>query len=175
MFYYNGIPFPFRGQAMSKLIGEPIKVYRNKESSVTAFIWRRRLYRVLEVLSWWREPAEWWDGNWDYRIPATITAGNYGSEDTPVVWSVDLADRLKTLGETDPFDPTSVRVIEYNLNGTVKGEVPSQYEEAPPIGAGIAVIQHADTYTDTTAGPVLDDLGIPYTEMPSKIEESIRL
>ena len=47
---------------MSKLIGEPVKVHKNKDSMITAFIWRKRLYRVLEVVSWWREPSEWWDG-----------------------------------------------------------------------------------------------------------------
>ena len=46
---------------MSKLIGEPIKVHQNKDSMITAFIWRRRLYRVLEVLDWWRETSEWWN------------------------------------------------------------------------------------------------------------------
>ena len=48
---------------MSKLIGEPIRVHRKEDaSSITAFIWRKRLYRVDEVIGWWREPAEWWHG-----------------------------------------------------------------------------------------------------------------
>jgi len=47
---------------MSKLIGEPVKVHENKESLIDAFIWRKRLYRVLEVVGWWREPSEWWKG-----------------------------------------------------------------------------------------------------------------
>jgi hypothetical protein len=47
---------------MSKLIGEPVKVHENKKSLIDAFIWRRRLYRVLEVIGWWREPSEWWSG-----------------------------------------------------------------------------------------------------------------
>jgi len=29
---------------------------------ITAFIWRKRLYRVFEVVGWWREPTEWWNG-----------------------------------------------------------------------------------------------------------------
>ena len=45
---------------MTKLINEPITVHQNKNSSPTAFIWRKRLYRVIEVFDWWREPAEWW-------------------------------------------------------------------------------------------------------------------
>ena len=47
---------------MSKLIGEPVKAHTDKESSLTAFIWRRRLYRVVEVHDWWWEPSEWWNG-----------------------------------------------------------------------------------------------------------------
>jgi hypothetical protein len=47
---------------MSKLIGEQITVHRNKDSRLTAFIWRRRLYIVLDVIGWWREPSRWWDG-----------------------------------------------------------------------------------------------------------------
>jgi len=46
---------------MTKLIGEPVKVHR-KDSVITAFIWRKRLYRVNEVVKWWREPSEWWNG-----------------------------------------------------------------------------------------------------------------
>ena len=47
---------------MSKLIGEPVKVHRAKDSLISAFIWRKLLYRVEEVISWWREPSEWWNG-----------------------------------------------------------------------------------------------------------------
>jgi hypothetical protein len=47
---------------MSRLINEPVKVYQNNGSIITAFIWRKRLYRVLDVVSWWREPSEWWNG-----------------------------------------------------------------------------------------------------------------
>ena len=45
---------------MSKLIGEPVKVHLGKDALPDAFIWRKRLYCVEEVISWWREPAEWW-------------------------------------------------------------------------------------------------------------------
>ncbi|MFC1963144.1 DUF6504 family protein [Chloroflexota bacterium] len=47
---------------MSKLIGEPVKVHRSEDLLVAAFIWRKRFYRVLEVIGWWREPSEWWAG-----------------------------------------------------------------------------------------------------------------
>jgi len=47
---------------MSKLIGESVKVCRKDGSSIAAFIWRKRLYRVDGVIGWWREPSEWWNG-----------------------------------------------------------------------------------------------------------------
>jgi hypothetical protein len=61
---------------MSKLIGEPIKVhFREKESVMTAFIWRKRLYKVVEVLGWWREPDEWWNGK-AMRLFVRVNAQN---------------------------------------------------------------------------------------------------
>jgi hypothetical protein len=62
MFYYNYILFPFGDAAMFKLIGEPVKVHLDKDDLVSAFIWRKRLYRVEDVLDWWREPGDWWNG-----------------------------------------------------------------------------------------------------------------
>lgn len=47
---------------MTRFIDEPITVHVSKELRPTAFIWRKRLYRVTEILYWWREPAEWWNG-----------------------------------------------------------------------------------------------------------------
>ena len=75
MFYYNYIPFPYGGSTVSKLIGEPVKVHRKKDSSITAFIWRKRLYRVNEVIGWWREPSEWWNGK-AVRLFVRVNATN---------------------------------------------------------------------------------------------------
>ena len=47
---------------MSKLIGEPVKVHEDKDALPDAFIWRKKFYRVNQVLGWWREPDEWWHG-----------------------------------------------------------------------------------------------------------------
>ena len=60
---------------MSKLIGDPIRVHQNRESELTAFIWRKRLYKVLKVLDWWREPSEWWDGK-AIRLYMRVNARN---------------------------------------------------------------------------------------------------
>ena len=47
---------------MSKLIVEPIRFHINSGQTKISFIWRKRLYKVENILSWWREPAEWWNG-----------------------------------------------------------------------------------------------------------------
>lgn len=47
---------------MSRYIDEPITVHVNHEMRPTAFIWRKRLYRVSGILAWWREAADWWNG-----------------------------------------------------------------------------------------------------------------
>ena len=47
---------------MSKLIGEPIRVHLDKDLMPVAFIWRKRLYSVVELIGWWREPSDWWGG-----------------------------------------------------------------------------------------------------------------
>jgi hypothetical protein len=61
MFYYNQVPLGVK--VMSKLINEPITVHLIKDLQITAFIWRKRLYRVTEAFDWWREPSEWWEGD----------------------------------------------------------------------------------------------------------------
>ena len=47
---------------MSKLIIEPILIHLDDNKTKMSFIWRKKLYRVDDILSWWREPAEWWNG-----------------------------------------------------------------------------------------------------------------
>ena len=60
---------------MSKLIGEPVRAHVKDDATVTAFIWRKRLYRVKEVLGWWREPSEWWQDK-DLRFFVRVVATN---------------------------------------------------------------------------------------------------
>ena len=63
---------------VSRHIDEPITVHINRGSIPTAFIWRRRLYRVVEILSWWREASEWWNGE-PVRTLIRVTADCRGA------------------------------------------------------------------------------------------------
>jgi hypothetical protein len=60
---------------MSKLIDEPVKVHQGNDSTIAAFIWRKRLYRVLDVVGWWREPSQWWSGK-SMRLYIRVNARN---------------------------------------------------------------------------------------------------
>ena len=43
---------------MSKLVEEPVKVQQTKDSMITTFMLRSRLYLVVDMSSWLREPSE---------------------------------------------------------------------------------------------------------------------
>ena len=47
---------------MSKLFNEPIAIHCKEGNPPDAFIWRRRFYRVENIIRWWRQPAAWWNG-----------------------------------------------------------------------------------------------------------------
>ena len=46
---------------MSKVIDEHISVHVSDSSVLSAFIWRKRFYRVSSILCCWCEPAAWWN------------------------------------------------------------------------------------------------------------------
>ena len=60
---------------MVKMINEPIIIHQDKPNVVSAFIWRKWLYRVLEIIGWWREPGKWWD-NKPVRYYTRVNARN---------------------------------------------------------------------------------------------------
>ena len=66
---------------MGKLVQETIETHVGKDSVPDAFIWRKRLYRVVEVLSRWHEPVDWWNDSSPHffiRVNArNITEGTY--------------------------------------------------------------------------------------------------
>ena len=60
LFYYNIIPWC--GFKMCKIINEPVTVYEPNGSLPKAFIWRKRLYRISQIIGNYREPSRWWQG-----------------------------------------------------------------------------------------------------------------
>lgn len=87
MFYYNRHTLSGRGGVVSRLINEPVTVHISRNSALTAFIWRRRLYRVIDVLAWWREPVQWWKGE-TVRLFIRVSAA-HSTEGTYELCKVD--------------------------------------------------------------------------------------
>ena len=72
--FYIISPAPVKGGGkVPRVVDEPISVYINKKSVLSAFIWRKRFYRVSGVLCWWREPSAWWNQE-PVRLLIRITA-----------------------------------------------------------------------------------------------------
>jgi len=42
---------------------------------ITDFTWRKRPYEVVEIVDWWREPSDWWNGK-SMRLFVRVNARN---------------------------------------------------------------------------------------------------
>lgn len=75
--------------------------------------------------------ADWWNGDWPYRVPIEVNAAGYARNDKPVEVSINFTTLLQTLGEFDSFDSNSIRVIEVdNDDNPVDADVPFQFDIA---------------------------------------------
>ncbi len=63
-----------------RIINEPIIVHEGINSDPAAFIWRRRLYRIINILSRWHEPSAWWNGEPVRYLVRVSAAGRSGIE-----------------------------------------------------------------------------------------------
>ena len=68
----------------------------------------------------------WWDEDWDYRLPLTLTASSYDVAGPPVLVSIDFDDHLATLGDSGSFDEDSLRVVLQDCSLGLP-ELPSQF------------------------------------------------
>jgi len=76
MFYIMVITFILEVNHMSRLIDEHIEIQKEQSSMITAFTWENRFYKVIGILNWWREPAEWWNGELT-RLFLRVNARNH--------------------------------------------------------------------------------------------------
>ncbi|MGD1993928.1 MAG: hypothetical protein PVI59_12105, partial [Anaerolineae bacterium] len=78
----------------------------------------------------------WWDIDWHYRVPLTIDAGVYTRTQEPVEYGISFTQAWTELGRTGlTFDTSSVRVVEYASDGSLVGEVASQFDPAADYDA----------------------------------------
>ncbi|MCP4917133.1 MAG: hypothetical protein GY913_09430, partial [Proteobacteria bacterium] len=68
----------------------------------------------------------WWDADWPYRLPLTVTASSWDVDGPPVLVEVDFSAALDDLGDSDDFDPDSLRVVVQDCSLDLP-ELPSQF------------------------------------------------
>jgi uncharacterized repeat protein (TIGR02543 family) len=61
----------------------------------------------------------WWNGVARYRVGVSIGANGFARSDKPAEAPINFTTLLAGLGETGPFDPNSLRVVEINAAGQV--------------------------------------------------------
>ena len=66
-------------------------------------------------------PFQWWNSTWNYRVPYTTDAPLYNKTDVFATTEINFTDILKNqLGVSNTFDENSIRVIEYNPDGSLR-------------------------------------------------------
>ncbi len=90
----------------------------------------------VKVLSAAPAQGDWWDKSWKYRQLVEINVGNYERENYPISVPVNFTDEFAKNGSPQTFDENSLRVIEYDANGKVLKEIPSQLDRADDYDAG---------------------------------------
>ncbi len=96
------------------------------------------------------DDGSWWDSNWPYRLPLTLTAASTDVEGPPVLVEVDFAAHLATLGASGTFDANSLRVVIQDCDLS-QPELTSQFLDAVE---GLAEQQDHAASTGDSSGTV---------------------
>ena len=76
-------------------------------------------------------PNDWWNAQWRYRVPITISSNGVARTDKPAEISINFTALLAGLGVNGAFDPNSLRVIEVDgTNQVLNDAVPFQFDPA---------------------------------------------
>ena len=84
-------------------------------------------YVALEIGT--ESSFEWWDPSWHFRILVKVTAGTYDLENEPISVCINFTKLLTESAVHGVFDENSVRVVEYESDGSIVGEVVSQFDK----------------------------------------------
>ncbi|HDR53301.1 MAG TPA: hypothetical protein ENN60_01330 [archaeon] len=77
---------------------------------------------------------DWWNASWSYRYCMVADTGAYSREDWPIEHSVNFTSVLWSEGDSLPFDPDTLRVVEHNTStGAVIYQLPFQFDIIPGI------------------------------------------
>lgn len=71
----------------------------------------------------------WWDDDWDYRVPVDVDANGYARHEMPVEMQLDFEPLLDAVGATAGLNVDSLRIIEIDGDGAVvDANVPFQFD-----------------------------------------------
>ncbi len=80
--------------------------------------------------------SNWWNVNWNYRIPITVEPLNTEQDTRPVAATINFTVALKAVHSRGIFVSNTIRLIEVNSSGTVLDEaIPLQFDFAPDFHA----------------------------------------
>ncbi len=65
-------------------------------------------------------PFSWWNTSWNDRQPYTLTASSYAKPNIRMITKINFTELLKNLSVTGIFDLNSIRIVEYNSDGSAK-------------------------------------------------------
>jgi uncharacterized membrane protein len=77
-----------------------------------------------------RYDDSWWNASWHYRMKIEVNASNFSRFDWPVESDMNFTAILSSLNVSGTFDRNSTRVVEYNSSGSIRHELPSQFDIA---------------------------------------------
>ncbi|MEM5799496.1 MAG: hypothetical protein QXZ43_02425, partial [Candidatus Aenigmatarchaeota archaeon] len=78
---------------------------------------------------------EWWNTTWHYRVKIEINATKFDRLDWPIEKELNLTQILLQNNFNGTIDLNSTRVFEYNKNGKLMYEVPSQFDPSDDFNA----------------------------------------
>jgi hypothetical protein len=74
--------------------------------------------------------AEWWNLDWHYRVLVKVQNAQAEKSNYPVEIQVNFTDLFKQTGANAALDENSIRVVECDASGKIKGELPCQFDKA---------------------------------------------
>ncbi|MFX0088424.1 MAG: hypothetical protein ACFE7S_00780 [Candidatus Hodarchaeota archaeon] len=77
------------------------------------------------------DTADWWDYNWNHRVPIMVNTTSHNTSDIPIkIEGVNFTQLLLDLGIGSPHDNNSVRVVEWNTTSETNTELASLFVPA---------------------------------------------
>ncbi|MBU5688940.1 MAG: hypothetical protein KQA41_01805 [Candidatus Aenigmarchaeota archaeon] len=86
------------------------------------------LILILFSLTLAKAEDEWWNTTWHYRVKIEINATDFDRLDWPIEKELNLTKILLQNNFNGTIDLNSTRVFEYDQNGNIIYEVPSQFD-----------------------------------------------